>query len=99
LALLESVRDLPRETVHVVVTSKDGSRIPDALKRASPFPTTVQEIDDVAAFGQRTGIGWTPALIVLDSKHRLRLITESLTPAIRDIAVQQLRSWNTGKEK
>jgi hypothetical protein len=100
LQLLDSIRDLPPDAVEVVVLSKAGSRIPQTVRENSPFPTRTRVIDDAVTFSRRTGISWTPALIVLDSHARLRLITEALTPIIRDEAIRQLRSSvNKGRSR
>lgn len=100
IALLDELQRTGGGPFQVVVLSKHGTLVPSRLRAAFDGRLFVDVVDNVSRFAQRTGIGWTPALVLLDPSHRLRLITETLTPTIRREFIEAIQTRSrkeTGK--
>jgi len=76
----------PQPTVNVVLVSRSGDEISNQLASAARLHGwTYQQVRvrDSALFAERTGIAWSPELLVLDPKSRVRIATERLTPRVQ----------------
>ena len=80
--LLETMRP---EGVRLVLVSRQGRKLSSALARtarARGWLCKEARVRDATAFAERTGIAWSPELLVLDSRSRVRLASEQLMPAV-----------------
>lgn len=77
--------------VEVIVASTKGSDLADVLARERPdLRQTRRAITSLAGFAQRTGISWTPHVLVLDTSSVIRGATHLVTPALIPTIVQSL---------
>ena len=89
LSLLESIRLDGDEEVLLLTTS--GRNIPSQLEKVLKRRGARYQILNIearAAFGQRTGISWTPETLVLDREFRIRISSERVTPTVRELVLR-----------
>jgi hypothetical protein len=81
-----------RSGITVVMVSTHGDAIPTRLRTALDLrgiPNQTLQVSNRAAFVEETGLGWTPHTVALDSKMRVRLTSERVTPTV----AEQLTAW------
>lgn len=88
------LREAPFSAKDVVISiSTVGTKIPSQLESILSMRRVAfrrQRVTNIGAFGQQTGVSWTPQTLVLDKEMRVRLQSEKVTQVVFEEVLRQL---------